>query len=104
MTLLITYDDKDVINRNDVIRVIESNKNWSVPELVSEINKIPRANTDRKKGQWLEYRGLGKLQWMCSECSVEESKPENANFCYFCGADMRESNKIKFKDQYERRL
>ena len=65
------------------------------------LNKIPYIKTNPKKGQWLEYHGLGKLQWICSECSAEELNPENANFCYFCGTDMRESNKIKFKDKYK---
>ena len=98
--LILTYNNEDTINRNDVIQVIENNKNKSIPEIISEINKIPYIKTNPKKGQWLEYHGLGKLQWICSECSAEELKPENANFCYFCGTDMRESNKIKFKDKY----
>ena len=41
-----------------------------------------------KHGRWIKYTGLGKVQWMCSECSAEENNPKVANYCYHCGAKM----------------
>ena len=38
--------------------------------------------------KWLVYTGLGKLQYMCSNCCAEERSPEVCNYCYFCGARM----------------
>ena len=39
--LILTYNNEDTINRNDVIRVIENNKNKSIPEIISEVNYPP---------------------------------------------------------------
>lgn len=39
-------------------------------------------------GRWIKYTGMGKVQWMCSECSAEEKNPKVANYCYHCGAKM----------------
>lgn len=39
-------------------------------------------------GRWVKYTGMGKEQWMCSECSAEEKNPKVANYCYHCGAKM----------------
>lgn len=41
-----------------------------------------------KHGRWIKYTGMGKEQWMCSECSAEEKNPKVANYCYHCGAKM----------------
>ena len=39
-------------------------------------------------GRWVKYTGMGKEQWMCSECSAEEKNPKIARYCYYCGAKM----------------
>ena len=39
-------------------------------------------------GKWIKYTGMGKVQWMCSECSAEEKNPKIARYCYYCGAKM----------------
>lgn len=39
-------------------------------------------------GRWIKYTGMGKEQWMCSECSAEEKNPKIARYCYHCGAKM----------------
>lgn len=39
-------------------------------------------------GRWIKYTGMGKEQWMCSECSAEEKNPKIARYCYYCGAKM----------------
>ena len=43
-------------------------------------------------GRWVKYTGMGKEQWMCSECSAEEKNPKIARYCYHCGAKMGEMN------------
>ncbi len=45
-------------------------------------------NDARPKGKWLKYTGNGKLQYMCSKCSCEEKNPNEANYCFYCGAKM----------------
>lgn len=44
-------------------------------------------------GRWVKYTGMGKEQWMCSECSVEEKNPKIARYCYYCGAKMDKRQK-----------
>lgn len=39
-------------------------------------------------GRWIKYTGIGRVQWMCSECGAEEKNPKVANYCYHCGAKM----------------
>lgn len=41
-----------------------------------------------RHGRWIKYTGMGKVQWMCSECGAEEKNPKVANWCYHCGARM----------------
>ena len=53
------------------------------------IEKIPAADVASvRHGRWIKYTGMGKVQWMCSECSAEEKNPKVANYCYHCGAKM----------------
>lgn len=53
------------------------------------IEKIPAADVAPvRHGRWIRYTGMGKVQWMCSECGAEEKNPKVANYCYHCGAKM----------------
>ena len=62
--------------RNDMLRSMESLTPADVAPVVH--------------GRWIKYTGMGKVQWMCSECSAEEKNPKVANYCYHCGAKMDE--------------
>ena len=55
------------------------------------IERLPSAQTQRKKGKWIEHNphkwGLGII-YECSECGYEMDC-EEPNYCPHCGADMR---------------
>ena len=54
-----------------------------------ELRELPSADVAPvRHGRWVKYTGMGKEQWMCSECSAEEKNPKVANYCYHCGAKM----------------
>ena len=54
-----------------------------------KIKALPSADVAQVvHGRWIKYTGMGKVQWMCSECSAEEKNPKVANYCYHCGAKM----------------
>jgi len=73
-----------------------------------EIMHIPEGYSFYEKGKWSpiwEYTSRdinhpmeGHEVWCCSECGW--TTDEKHDWCV-CGADMRESNKIKFKDKYK---
>ena len=47
------------------------------------INKIPSAQPERKRGQWLD----GYKRQTCSRCKGKGVK--SWNYCPYCGADMK---------------
>lgn len=54
-----------------------------------QIKSLPAADVAPVvHGRWIKYTGMGKEQWMCSECSAEEKNPKIARYCYYCGAKM----------------
>ena len=69
-------------------------QNWSASKKIieKEINNLPSAQPERKKGQWIfdvayyDEDGCPCIVLRCSECG--EAYPES-NFCPNCGADMR---------------
>lgn len=57
--------------------------------IMHDIKALPAADVAPVvHGRWIKYTGMGKVQWMCSECSAEEKNPKVANYCYHCGAKM----------------
>ena len=57
--------------------------------MLSNLNNLPPADVAPVvHGRWVKYTGMGKEQWMCSECSAEEKNPKIARYCYYCGAKM----------------
>jgi rubrerythrin len=64
---------------------------------LSELKKIPSAEPERNKGEWVgtEFDGYADgnpvyCEWKCSACGcvVEDEEP-TWNYCPNCGADMR---------------
>ena len=56
----------------------------------SEIEALPSAQTERKKGKWTIYdRHTIPYQYICSECGTYYHT--RYDFCPTCGADMREN-------------
>ncbi len=56
---------------------------YLIPKNTKPEDRVPLQYAD-----WLLYEGDGKKQYMCSNCSVKETKPSVAQFCYHCGAYM----------------
>ena len=64
-------------------------ENDELREAIERIQKIEPADVVQVvHGRWVKYTGMGKEQWMCSECSAEEKNPKIARYCYYCGAKM----------------
>lgn len=65
-----------------------------IESYISEMDGLPSAQPERKKGKW-HQRFYPKVEMMvCSECGNEfsydaETGVRDYNFCPNCGADMR---------------
>lgn len=71
------------IERNLCGEIVERSINLKDIEALEPADVVPVVH-----GRWVKYTGMGKEQWMCSECSVEEKNPKIARYCYYCGAKM----------------
>lgn len=47
---------------------------------------------DRPKGEWVE-EGCASGSEMCNQCRFVQFKGRTHNFCPYCGADMRQTEK-----------
>lgn len=56
-----------------------------IRELLDDIENLPSAQPERKKGKWI-YKYTEPLGYICSECRKACCR---YNFCPNCGADMR---------------
>lgn len=52
-------------------------------DLQKRIEQLPSAQTERKKGHWVDEG----TNYLCSEC--HRGCWVNSNYCPWCGADMR---------------
>ena len=89
---------KDIIYREDAIKSLDNA--WingtsllDVNETIKQLNDLP--SVDRPQGEWIsiiEVNDFGETYQVgiyCSECG--ETFGHEANFCPYCGADMREN-------------
>lgn len=53
---------------------------------IKAILKVPLVKTDRKRGHYIKGKNGERY---CSECKRIDDKYSGANFCWYCGADMR---------------
>ena len=69
--------------------VLHGKYKFSLMYIWKNIMDLPSADVVQvRHSRWIKYTGMGKVQWMCSECSAEEKNPKVANYCYYCGAKM----------------
>ena len=104
----------DYISRQDAIDALEKlsanytavgKREWHphVRECQKEIECLPSAQPERKKGEWIHKPDiyLDEQTWECSECGepwifIDGTPSENnANYCPNCGADMRPTEPYK---------
>lgn len=87
----------DLIDRNAVmlrVREFIGNPTYNENMLVNDINALPSAEPERKKGKWIydTERVMGDgwtyNQYHCSECG-QQIIGAVRNFCPYCGADMK---------------
>ena len=98
----------DLISRQAAIDVVYAymndcgliDRNWHANGIVRDIEKLPSAQPERKKGKWVWLsstydRVPCEMRFMCSECHHETIVHTNGtsepweNYCPNCGADMR---------------
>lgn len=63
-----------------------------IRNLLDELEALPSAQPERKKGKWVTYDGdWFKTMFKCSECGamIDIDEKDRNFFCYHCGADMR---------------
>ena len=68
-------------------------RNWTVDLCVDALEKLPSAQPEQKKGEWIN-RSLNILypEWERYTCSVCGKHSYNYNFCPNCGAKMEDGN------------
>lgn len=55
-------------------------------EAAREILELLEEKPERKRGHYIKGENG---EWYCSECKRIDDKYSVANFCWYCGADMR---------------
>ena len=87
----------ELIRREDVmlrVREFIGNPTYTEFMLVNDLNALPSAEPERKKGEW---RHLGGDEWCCTNCGYvvstegawEHPKEQGKDYCEHCGSDMR---------------
>jgi len=75
-----------------------------IREMLDELESLPPAQLERKKGKWIKMSDADGIYWVCSECGeeiprVDDFDPqfdlfhrlksmEKTNYCPHCGAEM----------------
>ena len=63
-------------------------------DMVDDIANLKALKQEPKTGHWIEtgYVGNDNYNFECSECHHTDthSKAVKVNYCWYCGADMRE--------------
>lgn len=97
----------DLISRTALITAFLSRqktedevKHHTIPaeDVISLIQNAPAAGPSKK--HWIPF-GTGRGSFLCSGCNGNSIM--DTNFCPFCGADMRESNKAQREAEEEAR-
>lgn len=102
----VKYNKNDLIRREDARRIIDSPR--SKEQMLIMLEDTPAGNVEeRKKGKWVESNPQNSDTCRlirCSECGngfivgfnvPYEDWIEDRNFCFRCGADMREDDNKK---------
>lgn len=82
----------DLISRQDAVDAVlnlsekVANEMLFIDAIVDEIENIPSAEPERKKGRW---KNVALFTRECSECGAQFHELEYDNFCPNCGAEMR---------------
>ncbi len=80
--------------KNQFYHPYAKNNNIPITELYDMLEQMPSAQTERKKGKWIDQDGGAFYTMECSECHKEPLLDEygdyvQSDFCPHCGADMR---------------
>ena len=95
----------DAVSRQGVLRLLNavpSEEFATKAMLISGVNALPSAQSERKKGQWMkEDRGHVEYCAVCDQCGFDWiwSDREYFKFCPNCGADMRGEQNERFNQQ-----
>ncbi len=55
-----------------------------------ELNNLPSAEPERKKGKWIDYTEDGYVECpFCHSATNCDGNKAELHFCFWCGADMR---------------
>ena len=82
----------DLIRRQDAIDATWRETEYTDPlnvatEIRDRIKALPTVDVvERKRGHYIKGENG---EWYCSECKRIDDKYSVANFCWYCGADMR---------------
>lgn len=83
----------DLISRQQAIDIVRNRvKRFTTACVlaVTEIEKLPSAQPERKKGKWIPVSGRLENEVECNQChGVFWYWMGNYRFCPSCGADMR---------------
>lgn len=91
---------EDLISRQKAVDAIfelsdkVANEMLFIDAIVDEIENIPSAEPERKKGGWIKEYWNSEHTRKCSACNITQTVTiykgkVNFNFCPYCGADMR---------------
>lgn len=89
--------DSDLISRQDAIDVAK--QHWYKPDIAKELEELPSALPERKKGEWLCSDDMYETG-ICNSCGWDSGESwvnvkRWFKFCPHCGADMRyETNDV----------
>ena len=79
----------DLISRQAAIDLCDWYDN---PSMHDDLEKLPSAQPERKKGKWIRVAGMNERCSVCNQyfpLSDFTDRPFWINFCPNCGADMR---------------
>ena len=82
---------KRVLDDTDVVGVERAKYEWGldlIESYITDMKELPPAQLDRKKGKWIQNNNG---TYSCSLCHswIPEEQYYYAQFCLYCGADMR---------------
>ena len=64
--------------------------NKALNEAVERIKDLPSAQSERQKGEWIDYTEDGYVECpFCHSATNCDGNKDELHFCFSCGADMR---------------
>ena len=64
--------------------------NPALVEIKDCIEKLPSAQPERQKGEWIDYTEDGYVECpFCHNATNCDGNKDELHFCFSCGADMR---------------